>query len=229
MPLALRLLDASARPSSLRSRSRHRGVTKHLRTGCYEAHIWARGRQIFLGAFESEAQAARAYDVCSVALKGARAPTNFGAAAYAAEAAAHARGGVSVDDVIEGLRGEARGCHAPPAGAASPAEPPTPARDAPLRPGSWRRPRVRAALTPDGAAAAALVAATPVLGFFESEGAAAAAHDTAAVLTWGLEAHTNRPICEYQHLLRARLFSASSLPLLCVRAPAVRLCCECVR
>jgi hypothetical protein len=40
---------------------RYRGVTQHRRTGRWEAHVWDGGKQTYLGGFDSEANAGRAY------------------------------------------------------------------------------------------------------------------------------------------------------------------------
>ena len=45
------------------SSSRYRGVTQHRRTKRWEAHVWDKGKQVYLGGFESEHRAGRAYDV----------------------------------------------------------------------------------------------------------------------------------------------------------------------
>lgn len=49
----------AAKPRS----SKYRGVTKHRRSGRWEAHIWVKelGRQVYLGGYEEEIQAA---EVC---------------------------------------------------------------------------------------------------------------------------------------------------------------------
>ncbi|EFN58603.1 hypothetical protein CHLNCDRAFT_13529, partial [Chlorella variabilis] len=63
-----------------------RGVTRHRLTGRYEAHFWdssykkggrSRGRQIYLGGYETELEAARAYDRAVIAHCGSKAPLNF--------------------------------------------------------------------------------------------------------------------------------------------------------
>lgn len=63
--------------SSGRRASRFRGVTYHSRTGRFEAHLWNRSQQIYLGGFLCETQAALAYDIAAVSLKGGAALTNF--------------------------------------------------------------------------------------------------------------------------------------------------------
>jgi len=50
--------------------TKFRGVTKHRRTGKFEGHIWASGRQLFLGSFEDEGSAAMAHDVMAIKQKG---------------------------------------------------------------------------------------------------------------------------------------------------------------
>jgi len=46
-------------------RKRWRGVTKHRRSGRYEAHVWVKsiGKQLYLGGYSVEADAAEAYDI----------------------------------------------------------------------------------------------------------------------------------------------------------------------
>lgn len=66
--------------SAVRRRSsKYRGVTKHRRSGRWEAHIWIKdiGRQVYLGGYEIEEHAAEAYDVAALKCKGRRVKTNF--------------------------------------------------------------------------------------------------------------------------------------------------------
>ena len=51
----------------------------------WEASLWLSGKQLYLGGFESEEDAARAYDIAALASKGLDVPTNFGMASYQAE------------------------------------------------------------------------------------------------------------------------------------------------
>ncbi|KAG7673833.1 hypothetical protein Ndes2526B_g02692 [Nannochloris sp. 'desiccata'] len=60
-----------------RGGSHYRGVTHHARTNRYESHIWDEGRQIYLGGFYNEDQAALAYDIAATRFRGEDATTNF--------------------------------------------------------------------------------------------------------------------------------------------------------
>ena len=64
--------------------SRFRGVTKHRRSGRWEAHIWIKemGRQVYLGGYEKEEHAAEAYDVAAIKSKGDKVKTNFDISKY---------------------------------------------------------------------------------------------------------------------------------------------------
>ena len=82
--------------------SAYRGVSRHRSTRRWEASIWLAGRQVYLGGFEEEEDAARAYDVAALAVRGANAPTNFGPSRYTADLATLA--GAPPADVVAHLR-----------------------------------------------------------------------------------------------------------------------------
>jgi len=52
-------------------------VTFYKRTGRWESHIWDNGRQLYLGGFSTEEEAARTYDTAALRLRGKEATLNF--------------------------------------------------------------------------------------------------------------------------------------------------------
>ncbi|KAL6616263.1 hypothetical protein ACP70R_038533 [Stipagrostis hirtigluma subsp. patula] len=68
-----------------RGNSEYRGVARHHQNGRWEARIgYARGRKyLYLGTFETEEEAARAYDLAALELRGHSALTNFDISSYA--------------------------------------------------------------------------------------------------------------------------------------------------
>ncbi|XP_075475568.1 AP2-like ethylene-responsive transcription factor AIL7 isoform X2 [Primulina tabacum] len=73
----------------------YRGVTRHRWTGRYEAHLWdnscrregqaRKGRQVYLGGYDKEEKAARAYDLAALKYWGSTATTNFPISDYSKE------------------------------------------------------------------------------------------------------------------------------------------------
>ncbi|XP_024543513.1 AP2-like ethylene-responsive transcription factor AIL7 [Selaginella moellendorffii] len=69
-----------------------RGVTRHRWTGRFEAHLWdntcrkegqtRKGRQVYLGGYDAEEKAARAYDLAALKYWGPTTTTNFPAVEY---------------------------------------------------------------------------------------------------------------------------------------------------
>jgi hypothetical protein len=63
----------------------------------YEASLWLRRRQVYLGGYNSEEDAARAYDVAALLFKGRTSPTNFPVECY--------------EDQLTQLDGESKASH----------------------------------------------------------------------------------------------------------------------
>ena len=57
----------------------------NCRTGRFEAHIWQEGKQIYLGGFDAEEQAALAYDLAALKFRGLDAQTNYDKSTYEQE------------------------------------------------------------------------------------------------------------------------------------------------
>ncbi|XP_039845444.1 dehydration-responsive element-binding protein 2E-like, partial [Panicum virgatum] len=88
--------DKSAGGSNAAKRSsRFRGVSRHRWTGRFEAHLWdkatwnptqkKKGKQVYLGAYNEEDAAARAYDLAALKYWGPSTYTNFPVADYEKE------------------------------------------------------------------------------------------------------------------------------------------------
>ncbi|XP_057977309.1 AP2-like ethylene-responsive transcription factor AIL1 [Malania oleifera] len=75
--------------------SQYRGVTRHRWTGRYEAHLWdnscrkegqtRKGRQVYLGGYDKEEKAARAYDLAALKYWGPTTHINFPLSTYEKE------------------------------------------------------------------------------------------------------------------------------------------------
>lgn len=75
--------------------SQYRGVTRHRWTGRYEAHLWdnsckkegqtRKGRQVYLGGYDMEEKAARAYDLAALKYWGPSTHINFAIENYQVE------------------------------------------------------------------------------------------------------------------------------------------------
>ncbi|KAL3139731.1 hypothetical protein ABBQ38_004036 [Trebouxia sp. C0009 RCD-2024] len=116
---ASKVAPRSLKPAA--STSAFKGVTKHKSTGKFEAHLWdsshiramkkqkgrTRGKQIYLGGYESEQAAARAYDMASLKFWGDDAATNFPKEQYATEMSENAR--LSRQEVVAKLKRNSTG------------------------------------------------------------------------------------------------------------------------
>ncbi|XP_039028114.1 AP2-like ethylene-responsive transcription factor PLT2 [Hibiscus syriacus] len=89
-PPARRSVDTFGQRTSI-----YRGVTRHRWTGRYEAHLWdnssrregqsRKGRQVYLGGYDKEEKAARAYDLAALKYWGTSTTTNYPISNYEKE------------------------------------------------------------------------------------------------------------------------------------------------
>uniref|UniRef100_A0A3Q7GWA6 AP2/ERF domain-containing protein n=1 Tax=Solanum lycopersicum TaxID=4081 RepID=A0A3Q7GWA6_SOLLC len=84
-----------AHTPTVKRSSRFRGVSRHRWTGRYEAHLWdkgswnvtqkKKGKQVYLGAYDEEESAARAYDLAAIKYWGTSTFINFPISDYEKE------------------------------------------------------------------------------------------------------------------------------------------------
>ncbi|XP_075492577.1 AP2-like ethylene-responsive transcription factor At1g16060 [Primulina tabacum] len=88
-------VDQTSAATTVKRSSRFRGVSRHKWTGRYEAHLWdkltwnvtqkKKGKQVYLGAYDDEEAAARAYDLAALKYWGTSTLTNFPISDYEKE------------------------------------------------------------------------------------------------------------------------------------------------
>ncbi|GKU91456.1 hypothetical protein SLEP1_g5328 [Rubroshorea leprosula] len=108
--------NADSPPSCKRS-SMYRGVTRHRWTGRFEAHLWdksswnniqnKKGRQVYLGAYDSEESAARTYDLAALKYWGPETTLNFPLESYTKELEEMDK--VSKEEYLASLRRQSSG------------------------------------------------------------------------------------------------------------------------
>ncbi|RWR80573.1 AP2-like protein ethylene-responsive transcription factor [Cinnamomum micranthum f. kanehirae] len=103
--------------STVKRSSRFRGVSRHRWTGRYEAHLWdkgswnvaqkKKGKQVYLGAYDEEEAAARAYDLAALKYWGPTTFTNFPVSDYEKEL--EIMHGISKEEYLATLRRKSSG------------------------------------------------------------------------------------------------------------------------
>ncbi|KMT03496.1 hypothetical protein BVRB_8g191760 [Beta vulgaris subsp. vulgaris] len=112
-----RARKCSPRKSPFQRSSKYRGVTRHRWTGRYEAHLWdkdswidtqkKKGKQVYLGAYDDEATAARAYDLAALKYWGENTILNFSLSTY--EDDMKEMDGLSREEYLGSLRRKSNG------------------------------------------------------------------------------------------------------------------------
>uniref|UniRef100_A0A0D9WLR3 AP2/ERF domain-containing protein n=1 Tax=Leersia perrieri TaxID=77586 RepID=A0A0D9WLR3_9ORYZ len=109
--------DRSGGSNAIKRSSRFRGVSRHRWTGRFEAHLWdkgtwnptqkKKGKQVYLGAYNEEDAAARAYDLAALKYWGPTTYTNFPVADYEKEL--KVMQGVSKEEYLASIRRKSNG------------------------------------------------------------------------------------------------------------------------
>ena len=113
--------NRASKPKNPSRSSLYRGVTKHRLTGRFEAHLWdsssaranpsmtgrTRGRQIYLGGYFTELDAATSYDKAAIKLWGEKANLNFSIDNYKEDIASMKR--LDFVEYVAALRRESGG------------------------------------------------------------------------------------------------------------------------
>lgn len=92
-----------------RQTSTYRGVTRHSRSGRFEAHIWVKElrRQVYLGGYEQEEHAAEAYDIAALKSKGRSTKINFDISKY--EDLLDCIDRMTMDELVMAIRRQSQG------------------------------------------------------------------------------------------------------------------------
>ena len=175
-------IDAINAAKTKRS-SKFRGVTRHRRSGRWEAHIWVKetGKQVYLGGYDEEDHAAEAYDVAALKCKGKTIKTNFPIEKYS-ELLGY-MDNISLEELVMAVRRQSQGF----------------ARGSSRYRGVTRHPgqngRWEARIGTPGSKHV-------YLGLYTDEAEAAKAYDRALVKQRGPQAATNFSMSEYKAELR---------------------------
>ena len=168
---------SSSKDKKKKALSKFRGVAVHRYTGRWEAHIWENGKQQYLGSFDEEERAARAYDRAAIKFKQEKAVLNFPLKDYEPDLEKLAK--MSKEDLVMELRRDSAGFSR---------------GTAPFRGVSWRSSTKRW----EARIGWLLGRKYTYLGTFNTGEEAARAYDLAAVVTRGREAVTNFPLERYE-------------------------------